>query len=340
MTSRQLLHKWASQQHEKGKSGNLQFHSRYVIQYYNTELAVIIPHTFVKGAASPNDSVVVIKKNEFGKLLTSKVYNGIWRATHHLKEFVTAYSGFGNGVRTSSDSNMRAAIDKAVELIKESGKPRLRDTTRAGKIELAKMEISRAIEYDDFLVENKIPQRPDAVVEGYVFTHAGKALRAKARRMLDDLSGEGYEKILKKAKADEARAAKKMEKERKARDAAAAERRAEMERKAEEYALKWINHEESPGQLALSHNAKMRIRITKDGEFVETIPGACVPLGRAVALFKLIRRGYTIKPNLKIGDYHVKSEFDMKSESITIGCHSIPMSEVIRVIGPIANQGE
>ena len=333
MTSIQLLHKWASQQHEKDKCGNLKFHSLYVLQYYNTELAVIIPHTFIKGAASPNDSVVVIQKNKFGKTLTSKVYKEIWCAGRHLKKFVTAYTGFGNGVRTSSGSNMRAAMDEAVELIKESGKPRLRDTTRAGKIELAKMAISRAIEYDDFLVKNKIPQRRDAIIKGYAFTHAGKALRAKAKRMLDDLSGESYEKILKKAKADE-------EAKRKASDAAAAEYRAYMERRADEYALKWINHEEPPGQLGLSNWSKMRIRITKDGEFVETIHGATAPLGRAVAIFRLISRGYTIKPNLKIGDYHVKSEFDMNSESITIGCHSIPMSEIIRVIEPIANQGE
>jgi hypothetical protein len=147
----------------------------------------------------------------------------------------------------------------------------------------------------------------------------------------------------KKAKAKRERAQKKAEKEAlmKLTKGGGLER-------AKEIAFKLINHwretgqkyegatkeerEEYRGLENLAHSAKVffnfanvdYLRLSNDGEHVETYRSASIPVTVAKGLWRRLQRGEDVK-GMSLGHYTVTK---LENDILTVGCHSIPMSEI------------
>jgi hypothetical protein len=90
--------------------------------------------------------------------------------------------------------------------------------------------------------------------------------------------------------------------------------------KDQELLQKWLNHEYN-GQL---YNIPVYLRISKDGQLIETTKGAKVSKIEALKLLSLIRSGNDIKGH-KIDGFTV---IENNSQDIKIGCHTITWEKI------------
>lgn len=85
--------------------------------------------------------------------------------------------------------------------------------------------------------------------------------------------------------------------------------------KSKELLIKWLNHEFN-GQL---YNIPVHLRISKDGQFIETTKGAKVEFSKAVELYNKLKRNENLN-GYKIDGFTV---LENNSEAVRIGCHVI-----------------
>lgn len=85
--------------------------------------------------------------------------------------------------------------------------------------------------------------------------------------------------------------------------------------KNKELLIKWLNHEHN-GQL---YNLPVHLRISKDGQFIETTKGAKVEFSKAVELYNRLKRNENLN-GYKIDGFTV---LENNSEAVRIGCHVI-----------------
>lgn len=94
------------------------------------------------------------------------------------------------------------------------------------------------------------------------------------------------------------------------------QKRERLAQKEREKLEKWICHEYS-GPL---YNVPIHLRLTKDGEHIETTKGAKVPINEGLELYKRLNNGIQCRGE-KIGGYTLTSS---DSLTVKIGCHDIP----------------
>ena len=85
--------------------------------------------------------------------------------------------------------------------------------------------------------------------------------------------------------------------------------------KSKELLIKWLNHEFN-GQL---YNIPVYLRISKDGQFIETTKGAKVEFSKAVQLYNRLKRNENVNGH-KINGFTL---LENSIKSVTIGCHVI-----------------
>jgi hypothetical protein len=85
--------------------------------------------------------------------------------------------------------------------------------------------------------------------------------------------------------------------------------------KSKELLNKWLNHEHN-GQL---YNIPVHLRISKDGQFIETTKGAKVDYAKGLELFNRLVN----KENLNGHKINGFTLLENSSEALTIGCHVI-----------------
>ena len=84
--------------------------------------------------------------------------------------------------------------------------------------------------------------------------------------------------------------------------------------------VEWRNHE----RRNVYRLSKTYLRLSQDGESVETTKGVRIELDKARVLYKLIKAGKDIN-GFKLDYYTV---IGVKDNTLKIGCHDIPMTEV------------
>jgi hypothetical protein len=85
--------------------------------------------------------------------------------------------------------------------------------------------------------------------------------------------------------------------------------------KSKELLNKWLNHEHN-GQL---YNIPVHLRISKDGQFIETTKGAKVDYSKGLELFNRLVNKENVNGH-KINGFTL---LENSSEAVTIGCHVI-----------------
>lgn len=97
-------------------------------------------------------------------------------------------------------------------------------------------------------------------------------------------------------------------------------RREREKAKSQAELVEWRNHE----RRNVYRLSKTYLRLSQDGESVETTKGVCIERDKARVLYKLIKAGKDIK-GFKLDYYTV---IGVKDNTLKIGCHDIPMTEV------------
>ena len=103
-------------------------------------------------------------------------------------------------------------------------------------------------------------------------------------------------------------------------------RKAEKIAEQAEALIKW-----RAGENVLNHFEVTALRVY--GEEIQTSRGARIPLAEAVRAWPLLQKiatsGEAVRPNdMRLGYYQVSS---ISSEALIVGCHNIPMAEVLNV---------
>lgn len=296
----EVPHVWATQKQEEGRNATRSIFFRGPVIYsYGQHWPM---GNIIKAPIVGTGGVVLLNSRTYGPT-TSGHQQAVNYAVNHMERVFAPYV---MNTRNDHFANLEYWTNKFKSILKDLANPRKRPATKDSlRFDLRRIAASfdaysNAVGFD---AKKRVTSNHDETIRKEFLLYLSVAVGTT--------TNEDFEKALKTKAIAEKRRKTLAEKAN--------------AKKWSEYVAGWLKGEVSTWQVSGNYSFPTYLRLSEEGDKVETSKGATVPVKAAKVLFDRIRAGRDVV-GFKVGDYTVISINGV----LKVGCHEIERAEIER----------